>query len=163
MSSDEAEHWETTWNIRLEEIMHPGVTVTPDTTEREVLKVLLENEIPGVSVVDEEGLLVGFVTDGHLLDSAMPDYLKIMEDVSFVAEAGDEWIDYFAGSADSPVKEVMNTQVASVDVKDSEIVAAHKMVHEGVSSVVVTDDGEVVGIVNRLDLYAAIIGASPEE
>lgn len=157
MSSDEAEHWETTRDIRLEEIMHPAVTVTPDTTEREVLKVLLENEIPGVSVVDEEGLLVGFVTDGHLLDSAMPGYLKIMEDVSFVAEAGDEWIDYFAGSADRPVKEIMTTKVASVDVKDSEIVAAHKMVHEGVSSVVVTDDGKVVGIVNRLDLYSAII------
>jgi CBS domain-containing protein len=108
-------------------------------------------------VVDEEGLLVGFVTDGHLLDSAMPEYLKIMEDVSFVSEAGDEWFDYFAGSADKPVGEIMTTEVASVDLKDSEIVAAHKMVHDGASSVVVTGQGKVVGIVNRLDLYSAII------
>ncbi len=42
------------------------------------------------------------------------------------------------------------------------MVAAHKMVYEGVSSVVVTDEGRVVGIVNRLDLYAAIIGAKPD-
>jgi CBS domain-containing protein len=32
------------------------------------------------------------------------------------------------------------------------------MVHDGVSSVVITDGGRVVGIVNRLDLYAAIEG-----
>jgi len=32
------------------------------------------------------------------------------------------------------------------------------MVHDGVSSVVITQDGKVVGIVNRLDLYAAIVG-----
>jgi hypothetical protein len=32
------------------------------------------------------------------------------------------------------------------------------MVHDGVSSVVITRNGEVVGIVNRLDLYAAIEG-----
>jgi len=36
------------------------------------------------------------------------------------------------------------------------------MVYEGVSSVVITDKGRVVGIVNRLDLYAAIIGAKPD-
>ncbi len=71
--------------------------------------------------------------------------------------ASKEWIDYFAGSADRPVKEVMTTEVASVDVKDSEIVAAHKMVHEGVSSVVVTDQVKLVGLVNRLGLYSAII------
>lgn len=35
------------------------------------------------------------------------------------------------------------------------------MLHDGVSSVVVTRDGKVAGIVNRLDLYAAIIELKP--
>ena len=97
MSSDEASRQETDRDIKLEEIMHPTISVTPDTSEREVLKVLLENNVPGVPVVDEEGSLVGFVSDGHLLASALPEYLKVMADVSFVSEAGDEWVDYFAG------------------------------------------------------------------
>ncbi len=138
--------------------MHPAVTVTPDASEREVLKLLLENNVPGVPVVDEEGLLVGFVTDGNLLDSALPQYLKIMEDVAFVSEAGDRWVDYFTESAERPVSEVMTREVSHVELGTSEVVAAHKMVHDGVSSVVVTDNGKVVGVVNRLDLYAAIIG-----
>ncbi len=158
MSSERPSRRETDRDIELEEIMHPAVTVTPDVSEREVMKVLLENNIPGVPVVDEEGLLVGFVSDAHLLASALPDYLKIMEDVSFVSEAGDRWVEYFAESAETPVSEVMTTEVSRIELDKSEVVAAHKMVHDGVSSVVVTENGRVVGIVNRLDLYAAIVG-----
>ena len=44
---------------------------------------------PAYRWVDEEELLVGFVSDGHLLASALPEYLKVMADVSFVTEAGD--------------------------------------------------------------------------
>ena len=161
MSSEEAFDQHNGRDIKLEEIMQPVESVTPSTTERETLGILLESKTPGVPVVDEEGLLVGFVTDGHLLASALPDYLKIMEDVSFVSEAGDEWVDYFAGVAERPVGEVMSTEVSSVEVGTSEVVAAHKMVREGVSSVVVTHHGRVLGIVNRLDLFGAIVDASP--
>ncbi len=162
VSSERGSRRETDQDIKLEEIMHPAVTITPDTSEREALTVLLENNVPGVPVVDEEGLLVGFVTDGNLLASALPGYLKIMEDVSFVSEAGDRWVDYIAESAERPVSEVMSKQVSHVELGSSEIVAAHKMVHDGVSSVVVTEGGKVVGVVNRLDLFAAVIGAKPD-
>ena len=162
MSSDEASRRETDRDIKLEEIMHPAVSVTPDTPEREVLRVLLENNVPGVPVVDEAGSLVGFVSDGHLLASALPQYLKVMADVSFVSEAGDEWVDYFAGSAERPVSEVMSKEVSQIELGKSEVVVAHKMVHDGVSSVVVTEAGKVVGIVTRLDLYAAIIDNGPD-
>jgi len=161
LSSEEASRQDTDRDIKLEEIMHPAISVTPDTSERAVLKVLLENNVPGVPVVDEEGILVGFVTDGHLLASALPEYLKVMADVSFVSEAGDEWVDYFAGSAERPVSEVMSTEVSQIEIGKSEVVVAHKMVHDGVSSVVVTEGGKVVGVVNRLDLFAAVIGAKP--
>ena len=157
VSSGETPRRETGRDIKLEEIMHPAVSVTPGVSEREALGILLENRLPGVPVVDEEGLLVGFVNDGHLLASALPQYLKVMADVSFVSEAGDQWVDYFSESAERPVGEVMSRQVSQVELGTSEVVAAHKMVHDGVSSVVVTDNGEVVGIVTRLDLYAAIV------
>jgi CBS domain-containing protein len=153
---------ETDQDIQIEEIMRPVVTITPDASEREALKLLLENNVPGVPVVDEEGSLVGFVSDGHLLASALPEYLKVMADVSFVSEAGDRWVDYFAGSAERPVSEVMTTDVSQVELGLSEVVVAHKMVHDGVSSVVVTEGGKVVGVVNRLDLFAAVIGAKSD-
>ena len=162
MSSERGPGRETDQDIQIEEIMRPVATITPDASEREALKLLLENNVPGVPVVDKEGLLVGFVSDGHLLASALPKYLTIMEDVSFVSEAGDGWVDYFAGSAERPVGEVMTTDVSQVELGISEVVVAHKMVHDGVSSVVVTEASKVVGIVTRLDLYAAIIDIGPD-
>ncbi len=148
--------------MRLEDVMRPAVSVTPDTPTRAVLKILAENNIPGVPVVDTEGYLIGFVSDGHLLASALPKYMADMEDLSFVREGTDAWVHYLAQSADQPVSEVMSREVSSVELGKSEVAVAHKMVHDGTSSVMITENGKLVGIVNRLDLYAAVMGIETE-
>jgi len=138
--------------------MRPAVSVRPETPARDVLKILRDNNVPGVPVVNEEEELEGFVTDGHLMESALPRYMKMMGNLSFVPDNADEWVHYLTDAADKPVREVMTREVSQVPLGRSELAVAHKMVHDGVSSVVITDDGRVVGIVNRLDLYAAIEG-----
>jgi len=145
-------------NIRVEDVMRPAVSVRPETTAREVLKILRDNNVPGVPVVNEAGELEGFVSDGHLMDSALPRYMKMMGNLSFVPDDDDEWVHYLTDAADKPVREVMTREVSQVPLGRSELAVAHKMVRDGVSSVVITDGGQVVGIVNRLDLYAAIEG-----
>ncbi len=145
-------------NISVQDVMQPSVTVRPETPAREVLKILRDNNIPGVPVVNEAGELEGFVTDGHLMDSALPRYMKMMGNLSFVPDDADEWVRYLTDAADKPVREVMTKDVSQVPLGRSELAVAHRMVHDGVSSVVITDGGKVVGIVNRLDLYAAIEG-----
>jgi CBS domain-containing protein len=145
-------------HVRLEDVMRPAVSVTPDTPTRAVLKILAENNIPGVPVVDTERYLIGFVSDGHLLAAALPKYMADMEDLSFVREGTDNWVRYLVQSADRPVSEVMSREVSSVELGKSEVAVAHKTVREGASSVMVTENGRLVGIVNRLDLYAAVMG-----
>ena len=145
-------------DVSIEDIMRPAVSVTLDTPARAVLEILLKNKVPGVPVVDAEKRLIGFVSDGHLLASALPGYLTNMEDLSFVSESGDAWVRYLAEAADRPVGEVMSPRVSRVESGRSELAAAHKMIHDGASSVMVTENGKLVGIVNRLDLYAAVVG-----
>ena len=145
-------------DILVEKIMHPAVCVAPDAPAREALKIMRDNNLPGVPVVDADGKLEGFVTDGHLLESALPQYMKLMDSLSFVPERADKWVHYLTEAADKPVREVMSREVSQIELGRSELAVAHRMVHDGVSSVVITRDGEVVGIVNRLDLYAAIEG-----
>jgi CBS domain-containing protein len=142
----------------VEDVMQPAVSVRPETTAREVLKILRDNNVPGVPVVNESGELEGFVSDGHLMDSALPRYMKMMGNLSFVPDDADEWVHYLTDAADKPVREVMTREVSQVPLGRSELAIAHRMVRDGVSSVVITDGGRVVGIVNRLDLYAAIEG-----
>ena len=145
-------------DIRIEDIMRPADTVRPDTLARDALKVMREHGVPGVAVTDEDGTLRGFVTDGQLLEAALPRYLKMMNRLSFVREDADRWVHYLSESADRPVGEVMTRDVSSIELDRSELAVAHRMVHDGVSSVVITRDGKVEGIVNRQDLYAAIVG-----
>ena len=145
-------------NVKLEEIMKPAVSVSADAPAREALKIMREHNLPGVPVVGEGGKLEGFITDGQLMASALPQYMKFMHDLSFVPESADQWVHYLADAADRPVREVMVQEVSQVELGKSELAVAHKMVRDGVSSVVITHEAEEVGIVNRLDLYAAIEG-----
>jgi CBS domain-containing protein len=145
-------------DIKLKEIMHECVSVVPDAPARDALKIMLENRIPAVPVIDEKGHLEGVITDALLLDSAVPRYLRLMENFSFVSEEADTWVHYLSEAADKPVREVMSREVSQIELGHSEIEAAHRMVHDGVPSVVVTENGKPVGVVNRLDLYGAIVG-----
>lgn len=108
-------------------------------------------------VVDAEGYVVGFVSDGYLLAAALWRYMSRMEDLSFVSKGTDSWVYYLAESADRPVGEMMGTAVSRVEKGTSEVAPAHKMVHDGASSVAITEKGKLVGIVHRLDLYAAVV------
>jgi CBS domain-containing protein len=49
---------------------------------REALKLMCEDNVPGVPVVDEDGALEGFVTVGYLIASALPRYMRLMDNLS---------------------------------------------------------------------------------
>ena len=149
-------------DILLKEIMHECISVDPEAPAREALQVMLEHRIPAIPVIDKEGRLEGVITDALLLDSAVPRYLKILESFTFVSEKADQWVHYMTQAADKPVREVMSREVSQIDLGHSEIEAAHRMVHDGVPSVVITENGKPVGVVNRLDLYGAIVGIDRE-
>ena len=110
--------------VKLEDIMRPAVSVAPETSGRAVLKILVENKIPGVPVVDAEGYLKGFISDGHLLAAALPKYMARMKDLSFVGEGTDSWVRYLAESADRPVSEMMSAEVSQVERSRSEATIA---------------------------------------
>jgi CBS domain-containing protein len=151
------EHKEITGrHITLEEVMRPAISVRQDARARDALKVMLDNGVPGVPVVNDRGYVIGFVNDAHLLASTLPSFVTFVDNLPRSPEGADGWVRYNRSAVDRPVGELMDREVPEVDLEHSEIVAAHKMVHEGTPCVVVTDAGRVVGIVTRTDLYKAI-------
>jgi hypothetical protein len=54
---------------------------------RETLKLMCEDNVPGVPMVGEDGALEGFVTDGYLIASALPRYMRLMDNLSYVARS----------------------------------------------------------------------------
>ena len=77
-------------DIKIEEVMKPAVSVSLDAPAREALQIMREYNLPGVPVVGEDGRLEGFITDGHLMASALPGYMQLMDNLSFVPESNDE-------------------------------------------------------------------------
>jgi CBS domain-containing protein len=117
---------------------------------------MLDNGVPGVPVVNDRGYLVGFVNDAHLLASTLPKFVTLVDNLPHSPEGADGWVRYNRSAMDWPVEELMDRETPAVDIERSEIVAAHKMVHEGVPCVVVTEASLAVGMVTRMDLYKAI-------
>ena len=68
-------------DIKISDVMKPAVSVSLDAPAREALQIMRDNNMPGVPVVGEDGRLEGFITDGHLMASALPKYLQLMDNL----------------------------------------------------------------------------------
>jgi len=123
---------------------------------------MLDNNVPGVPVVNARGYLVGFVDGGHLLASVLPTSVTVVDSLPGILEGRDSWVRYNCAAADRPVEELLSKEFPWVDIEQSEVVAAHIMVRDNVPRVVVTEAGKVAGMVTRMALCKAIVSSRPD-
>jgi len=143
-------------------MVSPVITVKPSASVQEVAKILLERRISAVPVVDDQGKLVGIVSEGDLMHRA---------------EAGTErkrswWLRGFIGDETlaaeyvkahaRKVADVMTRQVisASPDSPLSEI--ASLLEKNSIKRVPIVKDGYLVGIVSRANLIQAVASGRKE-
>ena len=131
------------------------VTVTPDTTVPELVKILLSRNISGVPVVDAGGTLVGIVTEGDLVRrSELGTERKRGGWLSFFTATATMAEDYVK-SHGTKVRDVMSPEVIAV-ARDTPLVEiANLMEEKHVRRVPVVEDGKVLGIVSRANLLRA--------
>lgn len=112
-----------------------------------------------VPVVDGSGRLVGLITDHDILHRALPGYLDLLEDVSFLPPDF-EGLDFAEAChlAEVPAREVMRTENLHTVQEDTPLAeAALLMLRHRVRMLPVLRDGVVVGLVSRRDLLRRII------
>jgi CBS-domain-containing membrane protein len=143
--------------MRVKDIMEatPSLIRTTDTFEH-LIKTLNEVKYHVVFVVDNEGHLVGVVTEADLIKVLVPKYLSFDK---FLISAMNE--NYFENkcveSRALPVTEIMTKTVLSVQADDTVIHAASLMVMNKVRTLPVMDDGKVVGTVHLINLIQHIM------
>jgi CBS domain-containing protein/catechol 2,3-dioxygenase-like lactoylglutathione lyase family enzyme len=133
--------------MRAVELMsRPVVAVAVDLTTKQVAKVLVENDITAAPVVDDNGLLVGIVSEADLIRGGIqPDartHLTYLTDPTVPASAG--------------VADVMTRDVITVATSADAVDIAALMLKAGVKSVPVVEDNVPVGMVSRRDLLATL-------
>ena len=136
------------------------VSVAPDIPVSKIAKLLLENGISAVPVVDGDGLPLGMVSEGDLMGpddterEARRDWW-----LQLLAE-GDALHPDFLASMHAPAKsarDIMSAPLVTVGEDTSTGDIARLLAAHHVKRVPVVRDGRIVGIVSRANLLNALI------
>ena len=138
------------------------VTARPDTAYKHLVELMIEHHVSGVPIVDEQGRLVGIVTEADLVDK--PAYgdppkgiLGTVHELVF-GPSVDVVVKTMALDAGRLMTDRVYTAHGEDDVRD----VARRLLHHSIKRMpVVDDDVRVIGIVSRRDLLAAF--ARPDE
>ncbi|AEF94235.1 putative signal transduction protein with CBS domains [Desulfotomaculum nigrificans CO-1-SRB] len=146
--------------MQAKDIMQTNViSVTKDTTIKEIAQILTDNKISGVPVVDEAGKLVGIVTEGDLLhkeaNPRIPKFVGILGGILYFGGV-DQYKDDFKKLAALKASEIMTSKVITVS-KDTDVgTIATLMLENNIKRIPVTESGKVIGIVSRADIIKTI-------
>jgi len=151
------------------------VSVRASDKVRDAWMVLIDTGISGAPVVDNEGTLVGVLSNTDIYRSVIERYRKAQslrelttrptDQISMDKEDIRELSLAIVGVAGSPVSAVIATgqKVISIGHDDSVDRALHLMAEHDVNLLPVLKDGKVVGIVTRQDIIWLLAGRPGKE
>ena len=139
-----------------------AVTVGPDETVEEVVRLMRRHELPGLPVVDGEGGLLGIVTESDLVlsdeegDLHLPHYIELFGGMVFLPEAVRRFEERFHKAAAASAADMMTPDPVTVEADDSARKAGRLIAETGHNRLPVLEDGRVVGVVTRADVLGAL-------
>ena len=145
--------------MKVRDIMSPRViSVAPGAPIQEAIRLMLQNHISGLPVVDSSGVLVGVVTEGDFLrrsetgtEHKRPRWLEFLMGPGRLA---DEYVHTHART----VKDVMSPEPVTIAEDAGLDEAVELMERRRIKRLPVVRGGEVVGIVSRANLLYALVG-----
>lgn len=113
------------------------ITVTPGTKISQAIKKLLDHKITSMPVLDERGKLVGIFSE--------KDGIKVVMESAYNQ------------SMDGTVGEIMNKEPVIIDADSSLVDVAAKFDETPVRGFPVFQNGELVGMISRVDVLRALL------
>ncbi len=148
--------------MQVQEIMSsPAITVGPATKISEIARIMREEQISGLPVVDAQGQLLGLITELDLIERSAPvrepRYLAVLSGLIPVNLA--EFRDYkeqVRRVLATNAQELMHTEVLTVTPTAALQEVMQTMLNPAHNSLPVIKAGKVIGIVTRTDLVRMI-------
>ncbi|MFM8762510.1 MAG: CBS domain-containing protein [Solirubrobacterales bacterium] len=139
------------------------VSVSPEVGIERVVELMHENELPGLPVVDDEGLLLGIITESDLLlfdeneDTDPPPSIQVMGGVIYLGSVK-HWEERIRKAVAGTAGELMTDEPITVTADASAHDAGHLISeHRHNRLPVVDDEGHLVGMVTRVDVLEALL------
>jgi len=138
----------------------PVITVSPDTSIWEAIRVMLQHKISGLPVIDQSGALAGVITEGDFLRRAETGTVRRRPRwIEFLIGPGKLAREYVHASG-RRVEEVMTTEVYSVSEDTPLDEVASLMERHRIKRLPVVRGQRVVGIITRANLLRALVKAA---
>lgn len=148
--------------LTVRDVMTPhAITVGPDRTLGDVARLMVEQDIRALPIVDDSGSLIGMVTHRELLRYLIPEYLQRSKSGEFRALTRSQ---VQRGSADPrliSVKEAMARSVLCLSEDQTLSDVANLMSSKDVDRFPVVREGVVVGFLTRADVIRRLIAPTP--
>ena len=137
------------------------IAIQKDSSVEELSKLLIENKISGVPVVDDKGKLVGIATEGDLIikdaDLHFPRYFKLLDSIIYL-ESLNKFKKNLKKYLGTKVEDIMTSGIKTVKENAPVSEAANLMIKYNVNRLPVMDEkGDMTGIVTRADIVRSMI------
>jgi len=144
--------------MRIRDVMtRTVVSVGPVTPVRDVARLLGENRISGLPVVDADGTLLGVVSEADfLVEAAQGGEPRRPSPIARLFGRPDE-ASSEPGHQAATAADLMTSPVITIGPNEAPAQAASVMTRERVNRLPVVEDGRLVGIVTRADLVRAYV------
>lgn len=136
------------------------VSINPDASIKELLKVLTKHGTGGVPVVDSENKLIGTVSDGDIIRYLSPKEGSVHDSIyDIVVDKEETEQEVLEEKINTAVDKLMNTpHIYSVNEYDTFEKAIHILSQHRLKKLPVLDlDGKVKGIISRGDINNNLI------
>ena len=136
-------------------------TVTPEDTVEAVLRIMRENELPGVPVVNSGGRCVGIITEADLImtgedaDLHLPHYFELFGGFVFLESLG-HFEERLRKATAALARDLMTEDPVTIGPDATVQEAARKISRSKHNRLPVVEHGRLVGVVTRVDVLEAL-------
>lgn len=123
--------------------------VEEDDAILDAVHIFHSQRIAGIPVVRSNWVLTGFLSEGDILRAALPTYVEILMQRSFLDDSEGDLFERLQSLGRRTVREFMCAQPVSVDTSASLMTVADLMLRKRIKRLPVVEEGRLVGIVDR--------------
>lgn len=136
------------------------ITVHKHATIKDIAQTLIDHKISGVPVVDDDGTLLGIVSEGDLLHKEtiprIPDFFNILGAIIYyngIERYNEDFKKLIGEQADAIMTEKVVTAAADTEVDE----IAQKMLQHRVKRIPIVEGKRLVGLISRADIIKLLL------
>lgn len=154
-----SEDTEIEHKIIAEDVLSPDIKPVSvnDTLEDVAKRLILERE-NAFPVLDEEGKLLGEMTEKQLIEFGMPDHLSLLKDINFLT-VGEPFEEYLLNENTTTIKDIYRKDIKHlvIDPKTPIMEICFKMLNGMHRLYVVDDSKKYCGMIKRSDIIKKVL------